>query len=136
MSIKTIDSQFSVSGPLSAEDYAVLNKKGVRTLINTRPDNEEAGQTPDAQWCAQAAEHGLAYHFLPVVSGKYSLQQVEAFGELLATSKAPVHGFCRTGTRVLHLWLLLQQQRGADPATLSSLAHQFNTQMPQLLTSH
>lgn len=126
MTIRQLVEGVTVSGPLSDEELTTLKNNNVKTLINVRPDAEEVGQKTHPEWQQQAQELGLAYHFLPVTSGQYSLDQVQQFVAILQQAEQPTHMFCRTGTRAIHLWLLAQVELGADVIELQHLADQHN----------
>jgi sulfide:quinone oxidoreductase len=54
---------------------------------------------------AQAAQaHGLAYHYIPVISGQVTQEQVTAFADVLAQADGPVLAFCRSGARSTNMW--------------------------------
>ncbi|KZD12077.1 TIGR01244 family sulfur transferase [Oceanibaculum pacificum] len=96
-----------------------IAKRGYKTLINNRPDEEEPGQMPMAAAKAEAEALGLDYIFLPVTSSTISRPDVEAFDRLLAGAQKPVLAHCRTGTRVYLLYAATQVlKHGADADSL------------------
>jgi uncharacterized protein (TIGR01244 family) len=58
------------------------------------------------QAAAEAA--GLVYHYLPVVSGAYTPDQVAQMAALVNESPGPVLAFCRSGARSTQLWMMGQ----------------------------
>ena len=56
------------------------------------------------QAAAEAA--GLTYHYLPVVSGAITPDQVAQMADLLKNGPEPVLAFCRSGARSTQLWSL------------------------------
>ena len=62
----------------------------------------DPGATALDALAAQAA--GLAYHYLPVISGQVTAEQVAAFAAVVADSKGPVLAFCRSGARSTNMW--------------------------------
>jgi uncharacterized protein (TIGR01244 family) len=106
MQPKRLTETLSVAGQIAVDDVAVLAAQGFRSLINNRPDGEAAGQPDSAAISAQAIRHGIAYQYLPVISGQVQDAEVEAFAQALATLPAPTLAFCRTGTRCTTLWAL------------------------------
>ncbi|MGE3248349.1 MAG: TIGR01244 family sulfur transferase, partial [Beijerinckiaceae bacterium] len=55
---------------------------------------------------AAAKAAGLAFVYMPVVSGRLTEQDVEDFAKFLDEAEAPVLAYCRTGTRCCNLWAL------------------------------
>jgi uncharacterized protein (TIGR01244 family) len=48
----------------------------------------------------------LTYHYLPVVSGAITPEQVVQMAELVNNAAQPVLAFCRSGARSTQLWSL------------------------------
>lgn len=88
------------------DDFAGLARQGVTAIINNRPDDEEPGQLSAAEGARLAAEHGLAYHHLPVTGASIDRDTVAAFGRILDSAGGPVLAHCRSGTRSTILWVL------------------------------
>ncbi|WP_371193861.1 TIGR01244 family sulfur transferase [Glaciecola sp. SC05] len=106
MSIAQITPTFSVSGALTEAEFQALAVRGIDTLINVRPDGESAEQINSAQWHDLAKLHKMQYRFMPVKPCEYSAQDIANFAVFLKQSHTSAHGFCRTGTRAIHLWAL------------------------------
>jgi len=88
---------------------AAIAAHGFHTVINNRPDGEGGAEQPTSQAMAQAAQAaGLAYHYLPVISGQITPQQVAEFAALVKAAPGPVLAFCRSGARSTNLWHLGQ----------------------------
>jgi sulfide:quinone oxidoreductase len=68
-----------------------------------------------------AAEHGLAYRFIPAVPGEFSDAAIDATAHALEELPRPVLAFCRTGTRSTSLWAL-QAARQIDVDTILDVA--------------
>jgi sulfide:quinone oxidoreductase len=62
----------SVAGRLDRADIDALAAAGVRTIINNRPDGEDAGQLPAAEARCIAGAHGIAYHHIPITAATLS----------------------------------------------------------------
>ena len=106
---------FWVAPQLAEADVAAAAERGVRTLINNRPDGEEPGQPTAAELRGWAEAHGLAYHDAPAPS-PVSMPGLEgalaAQREVFATAERPVLAFCRTGTRSIMVWALDEAASG------------------------
>lgn len=109
LAIRPINSHFAVVGQLAVSDLAAVAALGFKTVINNRPDLEGGPDQPTSaamQAAAQAA--GLAYVYLPVVSGAYTPEQIQAMRDALDQAAQPVLAFCRSGARSTQLFMLAQ----------------------------
>ena len=105
--MKKLSEKLFVSGQIQTADLEAIAQAGVKTVINNRPDGEMPGQ-PSGDSIRIAAEAlGLNYHAIPVAGG-FSMDQVEAVREILASDETPVLAFCASGTRSTILWALSQ----------------------------
>ena len=114
MAAKMLTDRLSVSPQLSPDDIDAAAARGVRMVVNNRPDGEEVGQPGSAELAARADAAGVDYRHIPVVSGKIDDSDVAAFAKALDDADGPVLAFCRTGTRSTTLWAL--SQAGKQPA--------------------
>jgi len=119
---RKIDHSISVAGQVTPADVAAAAEQGFTTIINNRPDEEEAGQ-PSGEAIREAAQSaGLAYVAIPITHGGFSVNQVNAMRDALDQAKGPVLAFCRSGTRSTHLWALAKGSAGDDPRELVTKA--------------
>jgi uncharacterized protein (TIGR01244 family) len=103
---KRLTDALSVAAQIAPDDVAWLAAQGFRSIINNRPDGEVPRQPANADIAAMAAQHGLAYQYLPVISGQLHDADVEGFAQALASLPTPALAFCRSGTRSTTLWAL------------------------------
>ena len=96
--------QVYVSGQLFETDVKLLARQGVRTIINTRPDNETPGQPTSADLAKVAEEFGVTFLHFPVEPGKPSEEDVAAFARACEDLERPIHVFSRGGVRAIRLW--------------------------------
>jgi uncharacterized protein (TIGR01244 family) len=108
----------SVAGRLDRADIDALAHSGVRTIINNRPDGEDAGQLPAAEAQRLAEAHGIAYHHIPITAASLSRADVDAFTTVLRDAPTPVVAHCRSGTRSALLWALARMREGINPLSL------------------
>lgn len=94
-----VENQVYVCGQLQEADFAELARQGVKTIINNRPDGEEATQVPHARAAELAALNGLEYHFIPVGRDPLTLEMVDRFATVLKDSPRPIVAYCRSGAR-------------------------------------
>lgn len=111
MDIKKLSDALSVSGQITANDFAALKAQGVTTIINNRPDGEQADQPASDSLAARAAELGLDYHYIPVTPGALSDGDAMIMGRIIQDSAGPVHAFCRSGNRSSLLWKRSEELR-------------------------
>jgi len=98
-----ITDQLTVSDQISLADVAELAKQGFASIINNRPDGEEPGQPDHETIAAEAKKHGLAYHYIPVVTGNITRNDVVQFQKAILRD-GPAFAHCRSGTRCYLLW--------------------------------
>ena len=109
MAITEITPDYSVSPQIRPEEVAGIAAAGFRSIICNRPDGESADQTPVDEVRAEAERHGLAFAYVPVVSGQINAENVADFRAALATLPTPVLAYCRSGGRCQNLWLLAER---------------------------
>ncbi|MDG4854403.1 MULTISPECIES: TIGR01244 family sulfur transferase [unclassified Mesorhizobium] len=112
MEYRQISEDYSVSGQIQPEDIVAIKDAGFKSVICNRPDDEQPGQ-PSADSVKTAAEAaGLAFRYIPVISGQLTMDNVEDQAEALDELEGPVFAYCRSGARCTNLYGLIQQQRG------------------------
>jgi sulfide:quinone oxidoreductase len=99
MTPQMITDAFTVSPQILASDVAGIAAGGFKSVICNRPDGEAPDQTPYAQVEAEALKAGLAFRYIPVVSGAMTHEDVEAMAAALKELPAPVFAYCRSGAR-------------------------------------
>jgi uncharacterized protein (TIGR01244 family) len=98
---------FATAPQLSPEHMTAIADHGFKTVINNRPDMEGGPDQPtSAQMQAAAEAAGLNYHYLPVISGAITPEQVTQMASLVEAANGPVLAFCRSGARSTQLWSL------------------------------
>ncbi|TIO76797.1 MAG: TIGR01244 family phosphatase [Mesorhizobium sp.] len=112
MEYRQISDNYSVSGQIQPEDIAAIKDAGFRSVICNRPDNEQPGQPSADSVKAAAQAAGLAFRYIPVISGQITMDNVEDQAEALDELEGPVFAYCRSGARCTNLYGLIQQQRG------------------------
>ncbi|MGY6643671.1 MAG: TIGR01244 family sulfur transferase [Salinarimonas sp.] len=111
MSYIPLTDDIAVAPQLRLEDLDAIAAAGYKAVINNRPDGESPDQPPQEAIAARAAELGLEYRFVPVISGQFAPQDVAAFRTALDELAGPVVAFCRSGTRSSVLWALANAGR-------------------------
>ncbi|NBX56142.1 MAG: TIGR01244 family phosphatase [Betaproteobacteria bacterium] len=109
MQVTSHTDHFATAPQLAPAHMAAIAAQGFTTVINNRPDMEGGPEQPtSAQMESAALAAGLAYHYLPVVSGAITPEQVSQMAALVNAATGPVLAFCRSGARSTELWLLGQ----------------------------
>ena len=121
MFVKLSD-QVWVSAQITVDDVAQAAAHGIALIVNNRPEDESADQTPGAAIAAAAAAAGLAYVAIPVGQGGFSEPQVAALGKAIDEAKGPILAYCLSGTRSTLLWSLAQASRGLAPDAIAAQA--------------
>lgn len=105
--MKNLYDNIYVAGQINEADFPGLASAGIKTIINNRPDAEEAGQLSQAQAAELAARHGIEYHYLPMVNGQpITAELVTAFKQIVDSTEQPVLAHCRSGMRSSVAWAL------------------------------
>lgn len=104
MTIRYLSKDYAVGPQLMPADVAHLKEQGFATLVCNRPDGEGSDQPAFQEIAAEAQKHGIQALHLPVIPGKITPADRDAFAALYAAAPKPVFGFCRTGMRAETLW--------------------------------
>lgn len=120
--IATLPDGTLIASQLLPADLDALAARGVRGIINNRPDGEAPDQPAATALEARCRQLGLGYAFVPFVSGVVPDRATTlAFSGAMAGLAPPVVAFCRTGTRSITLWAFAQVAGGARvQATLAA----------------
>jgi len=110
--MRRLEEGMFVAGQIRPEDVAELAGRGIRTIVNNRPDGEAPGQ-PEGEEIRRAAEQaGIGYAEIPV--SRLTGEAVDAMRGTLLEAERPVLAFCAAGTRSTYLWALARS--GEVPA--------------------
>lgn len=91
--------QVAFSGQIIPEQIEKIKAQGFKTIINNRPDGEEANQPTSQEIKAAAEAAGLAYQEISFSGGALTKDHVERFADFFNQAQKPVFMFCRTGNR-------------------------------------
>ena len=119
---RQLNDRIFASPQIGIAEVAEAAARGVRLIINNRPEDESDDQTPGAEIEAATRAAGLGYVAIPVTHGGFSENQVRAMSAALASTDGPVLAYCRSGTRSTLLWALAEASRGESPQALSEAA--------------
>ncbi|MBT1155022.1 TIGR01244 family phosphatase [Aminobacter anthyllidis] len=112
MEYRQITEDYSVSGQITPDEVAAIKAAGFKSVICNRPDDEQPGQ-PSADSVKAAVEAaGLAFRYIPVISGAMTGDNVADMADALDEMDGPVFAYCRSGTRCTNLYMAIQQSKG------------------------
>ena len=104
--VTRISDRLTISPQPEAADFPSLAARGVKLVINNRPDGEESGQLSAEEGAKLAAKSGIAYQHIPVRLPDLGIADIDAFSKALGGAEGPVHAHCRSGIRSATLWAL------------------------------
>jgi len=144
MNIGQIADNFFVSPQLMPDHIAQLASKGIKTIINNRPDGENGIYPSDAEMAQLASDHGMEYLFIPVnpktMTTEMEATMVDTFSRAMKELPGPVVGYCASGYRSAMIWALASasaspREKSADEiiAACASQGHNLS-QMHSKLT--
>ena len=113
LNVATLSETLSVTGQISPTDLPEIVRAGFKSVICNRPDGESADQFNQRDLADAADKAGLTLAYLPVVSGRVTQEEGQAFAAMLNELPAPVLAYCRSGMRSATLWAL--SQAGSQP---------------------
>jgi uncharacterized protein (TIGR01244 family) len=112
MDVRQITDSYSVSPQVTLDEIAAIKAAGFKTVICNRPDDEQPGQPSHEAIKAAVEAAGLAFRYIPVISGQMTMENVEDQAAALDEVEGPVLAYCRSGTRCTNLYAAIQQAKG------------------------
>ena len=120
MEIKPIAPSFAASPQIKPADVARAVQAGYKTIVCNRPDGEADDQPRAAEIAEACRAAGVEFRYLPIKPGRITDEMLESFEEMLSGCKAPILGYCRTGTRSSTLWALARSKMLSPEAILAA----------------
>jgi sulfide:quinone oxidoreductase len=133
MDAKQLNSYLTVSGQITLVDITQLKNNGVKSIICNRPDNEDLGQIEHEIIAKKAKQEGIVFYFMPVVSGRVTLDDSKQFASLLTEAPHPIHAYCRSGTRCTSLWAIAEINAGNNREHVLQQAAQAGYDLSKIL---
>jgi uncharacterized protein (TIGR01244 family) len=119
---RTLSDSVLASPQLTLADVAEAKDRGVKLIVNNRPEGESGDQTPGPAIEAAARAAGIDYLAIPVSPGMFEEPQVRAMLAALDGVDGKALAYCRTGTRSTLLWALAQTAKGEPLETIAAAA--------------
>lgn len=103
----------AVAGAMTPADFAEAARLGFKSIINNRPDGEEAGQLTAREEANVSHEVGMDYVHVPAAKHEVLDDHViEPFSAALATAALPILLHCRSGLRSTIMWVAVSVENG------------------------
>ena len=96
--------------------------RGIRTVIDLRPDGEAEGQ-PDSALIGQLARNRtMRFAYVPIPHGEVPDAVVDRLAAVLAQNPGPILLYCRSGKRAARTWALAEAARpdGLSPEAIEA----------------
>lgn len=105
-----MDQNVGFAGQIAPEHLSQIVEQGFKSIINNRPDLEGGSSQPTSAQIEEAAQTaGVAYVYLPVISGQLTEADVRTFADHYNALAKPILMFCRTGNRSNNLYQIAKQ---------------------------
>ena len=105
--------QVYACGPLFESDLSLLAKQGVRSILNTRPDDESPGQPASTSLAKAAEEYGISCVHFPVVDARaMSDETAQEFARACADLERPMMVCGRSGGHSTRVWETAESKAG------------------------
>ena len=104
MRVLELAPQVYATGQLFETDLELLSKQGVRSIVNTRPDNESEGQPASADLAKAAEAAGITLVHFPVDPASMTKELAGAFMETCDNLGRPLMVCGRSGGHSTKIW--------------------------------
>ncbi len=111
-----INDKFYVSPQILPGQVKDLADKGIKLIVNNRPEGEEPGQPTGSDIEQAATQAGINYIAIPVGQAGISQDDLESFLRAIDSHDGASIGFCKSGFRstVLRAFALAYKGTPAD----------------------
>lgn len=100
-----VSPQVYACGPLFESDLTLLARQGVRTILNTRPDDESPNQPASATLAKAAQEYGIECVHFPVEDARsMSAETAQEFARVAEGLDRPMMVCGRSGGHSTRVW--------------------------------
>lgn len=104
-----------ITSQLHPDAIPYLKRRGIRTVVDIRPDGEDAGQPPSSEIERAAKAGEVGFYYIPVPHEIIPDAAVDALSSAMNTSRLPTVLYCRTGRRAVRLFALAEATRADGP---------------------
>jgi len=106
MNIVDVTQKLSVMPQPLISDFPELKQRGFATIINNRPEGEDAAQPSSVAEKRAAQAVGLYYFHIPVTGPGMTEADARLFQHAIEASPGAVLAHCRSGARSFLLWIM------------------------------
>lgn len=111
VAIQTLSDGVLVAPQIAEGDIDAVKGRGIRTVIDLRPDGEVEGQ-PSSDMIGQLVRNGgMRFAYVPIPHGEVLDDQVERLTTVLTQNPGPILLYCRSGKRAARTWALAEATR-------------------------
>jgi uncharacterized protein (TIGR01244 family) len=104
-----------ITSQLTPKSLRYLRSRGIRTLVDVRPDGEAPDQPPSSAIAEAARPYQVAFHYLPVPHESIPDSAIDSLAQVLAKDNPSTLLYCRTGRRAVRLLALAEATRPDGP---------------------
>lgn len=105
-----------ITSQLHPNSLHYLKRRGIRTVVDIRPDGEDAEQPPSTEIEHAAKAEALSFYYIPVPHETIPDSAVDSLSAAMKDSRMPTVLYCRTGRRAVRLFALAEVARVDGPA--------------------
>jgi uncharacterized protein (TIGR01244 family) len=111
-----VSSNVFIASQLKPVSIRFLSDRGIRTIVDIRPDGEDPSQASSSEMEEASKAAGLAFHYIPVPHGPIPDSAVDTLTSVLKDANPPTLLYCRTGRRSVRLLALAEASRVNGPS--------------------
>ncbi len=110
--VRHLAAQIDLAPQLPLQAITGMRSRGYTTVIDLRPDGEDADEPPSTHMAQQAQAAGVKFKYVPVPHGDIPEAAVNQLRrELAETQGEQVLLYCRSGRRAARTWALAESGR-------------------------
>ena len=105
-----------ITSQLHPDAMTRLLRRGIRTLVDIRPDGEAPEQPSSADIERAAQANKISFYYIPVPHESIPDAAVDGLSAAMKASPPPMVLYCRTGRRAVRLFALAEATRSGGPS--------------------
>jgi len=105
-----------ITSQLHPDAITSLKRRGIRTVVDIRPDGEDAGQPSSTEIERAAKTKDVSFYYIPVPHENIPDTAVDELSAAMNASRLPTVLYCRTGRRAVRLFALAEATRSDGPS--------------------
>ncbi len=113
--LEQITGKIFITSQLAPKDVLYVRGRGIKTIVDMRPDGEVDGQPSSEEISSTAAKIDIGFHYIPVPHESIPESAVEELHQVLSKEATPALLYCRTGRRAVRLFALEEASRAEGP---------------------